>query len=109
MPKVTLNGVTLAESDRTEVVEGNHYFPPESVAKEYLRESDTSTHCPWKGDSSYYSIEVDGASAEDAAERSSEQHPGSRRVLSEQGGDRRLVSRCSRWNWRRKGGEHDKR
>jgi uncharacterized protein (DUF427 family) len=67
MPKVTLNGVTLAESDRTEVVEGNHYFPPESVAKEYLRESDTSTHCPWKGDSSYYSIEVDGASAEDAA------------------------------------------
>jgi uncharacterized protein (DUF427 family) len=67
MPKVTLNGVTLAESDRTEVVEGNYYFPPESVAKEYLRESDTSTHCPWKGDSSYYSIEVDGASAEDAA------------------------------------------
>lgn len=67
MPKVTLNGVTLAESDKTEVVEGNHYFPPQSVNRDYLRESDTTTHCPWKGDSSYYGVEVDGTPVEDAA------------------------------------------
>jgi uncharacterized protein (DUF427 family) len=67
MPKVTLNGVTLADSEHTEVVEGNHYFPPESVNSKYFRESDTQTHCPWKGEASHYSIEVDGSSAEDAA------------------------------------------
>ena len=67
MPKATLNGVTLAESDKTEVVEGNHYFPPQSVNTEYLIGSDTSTHCPWKGDASHYTIQVDGSSVEDAA------------------------------------------
>jgi uncharacterized protein (DUF427 family) len=67
MPKVTLNDVTLAESDKTEVVEGNHYFPPDSVKQEYLRESDASTHCPWKGDASYYTLEVEGEVVEDAA------------------------------------------
>lgn len=67
MPRAMLNGVTLAESDRTEVVEGNHYFPPDSVNKELFRESDTTTHCPWKGDASYLSVEADGVRAEDAA------------------------------------------
>ncbi len=67
MPKAILNGVTLAESGHTEVVEGNHYFPPESVNSEYLRESETQTHCPWKGEASHYNVEVDGSSAEDAA------------------------------------------
>lgn len=67
MPRATLNGVTLAESDSTEVVEGNHYFPPESVNREMFRESGTTTHCPWKGDASYLSVEVDGTVVEEAA------------------------------------------
>jgi uncharacterized protein (DUF427 family) len=67
VPKATLDGVTLAESDHTEVVEGNHYFPPESLNGEYFRESATRTICPWKGEASYYSIEVDGVSVDDAA------------------------------------------
>ena len=57
MPRAMLNGVTLAESDETVVVEGNHYFPPGSVNRELFRESDTTTHCPWKGDASYLSVE----------------------------------------------------
>ena len=60
MPRATLNGVTLAESDLTEVVEGNHYFPPGSVNREAFHESDTRTHCSWKGDAGHLSIEVDG-------------------------------------------------
>lgn len=67
MPKAVLNGVTLAESGSTEVVEGNHYFPPESVNREHFAESETSTHCPWKGDASYYSLTVDGETVEDGA------------------------------------------
>ncbi|MCP2261668.1 Uncharacterized conserved protein, DUF427 family [Streptoalloteichus tenebrarius] len=61
------NGVVLAESDDTVIVEGNHYFPIDSVRREYLVESDTTTFCPWKGEASYYSVVVDGARNEDAA------------------------------------------
>jgi uncharacterized protein (DUF427 family) len=57
----------LAESNDTIVVEGNHYFPPESVKKEFLKESNTHTTCPWKGESSYYDIEVKGEVNKDAA------------------------------------------
>ena len=67
MARATLNGVTLAESMHTEVVEGNHYFPPVSVNRDYLRESGTQTHCPWKGDASYYGVEVGDELVEDAA------------------------------------------
>lgn len=67
MPRATLNGVTLAESDQTEVVEGNHYFPPDSVKRELFRPSETTTHCPWKGDASHMSVEADGHVVEDAA------------------------------------------
>ena len=67
MPRATLNGITLAESDRTEVVEGNHYFPPETVNREHFAGSGTTTHCPWKGDASYLSVEVNGTRIEDAA------------------------------------------
>ncbi|HET7480409.1 MAG TPA: DUF427 domain-containing protein [Rubrobacteraceae bacterium] len=67
MPKTTLNGVTLAESGSTEVVEGNHYFPPDSVNRDHLEESATRTTCPWKGEASYYSLRVDGETVEDAA------------------------------------------
>jgi uncharacterized protein (DUF427 family) len=65
--KATWNGAVLAESNKTVVVEGNHYFPPESVNRQYLQASATHTHCPWKGDASYHSIVVDGETNEDAA------------------------------------------
>ncbi|QBD81565.1 DUF427 domain-containing protein [Ktedonosporobacter rubrisoli] len=67
MPKATWNGTTLAESDKCVVVEGNQYFPPDSVKREYFKTSDTHTTCPWKGLASYYNIEVDGKVNEDAA------------------------------------------
>jgi uncharacterized protein (DUF427 family) len=65
--KATWNGTTIAESDDTVVVESNHYFPIASVKADYLRESDTHSTCPWKGEASYYSIEVDGERNVDAA------------------------------------------
>ncbi len=58
--KAIWNGVVLAESDQTEVVEGNHYFPPGSLKKEYLRESQHHTECSWKGTASYYDVVVGG-------------------------------------------------
>ena len=57
----------LAESDHTIVVEGNHYFPPDSVRSEDLRPSHTHTTCPWKGVASYYDVVVDGEVNKDAA------------------------------------------
>ena len=65
--KALFNDQVIAESDETEVVEGNHYFPPASLKKEYLTESELHTTCPWKGKASYYSLEVDGQTAKDAA------------------------------------------
>ncbi|HZU72418.1 MAG TPA: DUF427 domain-containing protein [Acidimicrobiales bacterium] len=65
--RATWNGAVLAESDRTLVVEGNHYFPREDVRGELLRESQTRTHCPWKGDASYHAVVVEGAVNADAA------------------------------------------
>ena len=61
------NGVLIAESDRTVLVEGNHYFPPEDVAFEFLQRSETSTFCSWKGDASYCDLAVNGERNEDAA------------------------------------------
>ncbi|CAM3835137.1 DUF427 domain-containing protein [Nocardioides zeicaulis] len=65
--KATWNGVTVAESDDTVVVEGNHYFPAGSVREDVLRPSTTHSTCPWKGQASYYSLEVDGKVNPDAA------------------------------------------
>jgi uncharacterized protein (DUF427 family) len=67
MPRATWHGTVLAESDETVVLEGNHYFPPETVRREFLRESPTQTVCPWKGQASYFTVEVDGRSITDAA------------------------------------------
>lgn len=67
MAKAIWNGEVLAESDDTVVVEGNHYFPPESVNTELLTESDTHTRCYWKGTASYYDVVVDGETNRDAA------------------------------------------
>jgi uncharacterized protein (DUF427 family) len=57
----------LAESERFELVEGNVYFPPESLNKKYLKQSPTTTVCPWKGMAQYYTVVVDGAENPDAA------------------------------------------
>ena len=63
----TWNGTILAKSDKTIVVEGNHYFPQESLTKEYLRPSPTHTTCGLKGVASYYTVDVDGEINKDAA------------------------------------------
>ncbi len=65
--KAIWNGRTIAESDTTVVVEGNHYFPADSVVREYLESSDTTTVCPWKGTANYYSVVVAGEENRDAA------------------------------------------
>ncbi|MCK0157780.1 DUF427 domain-containing protein [Cellulophaga sp. F20128] len=65
--KAIWNNQILAESDATVVIEGNHYFPIESIKKEYFKSSDMHTHCPWKGQASYYTLDVDGKTNEDAA------------------------------------------
>ena len=65
--KATWNGAVLAESDDTVVVEGNHYFPPDSVKREHFRESEKHTVCPWKGTASYYDVVVGGETNKDAA------------------------------------------
>lgn len=60
MAKVSWNGAVIAESDRCEVVEGNPYFPPDSLKQEYFQPIDKTTGCPWKGTASYYDIVVNG-------------------------------------------------
>ena len=60
MPKAIWNGAVLAASDHTQILEGNHYFPVDSIKREYFRENENHTVCPWKGTASYYDIEVDG-------------------------------------------------
>ena len=67
MAKAIWNGEVLAESDRGVFVEGNIYFPPDSVKKEFLKRSQTEYTCPWKGKSAYYNIKVDGEVRENAA------------------------------------------
>lgn len=67
MARASWRGALLAESDRTQVVEGNYYFPQESIHREYFKNSGTHTICPWKGIASYYTIEVEGKRNEDAA------------------------------------------
>jgi uncharacterized protein (DUF427 family) len=65
--KAIWNEVTIAESNDTVVVENNHYFPANSIKKEYFKPSDTKSSCPWKGVANYYSIQVDGTRNNDAA------------------------------------------
>lgn len=65
--KAEWNGVVIAESDDTVVVEGNHYFPAGSLRREYFQASDYQTVCGWKGTAHYYSLEADGKQSPDAA------------------------------------------
>ena len=60
MPQAVWKGVVLADSDDTVVVEGNHYFPPDTVNREFFSESTRQTVCPWKGVASYYDVVVSG-------------------------------------------------
>ena len=65
--KAIWNGTTLAESDDTIIVEGNHYFPPESLNPVYFGPSQKHTTCGWKGEASYYDVKVSGQVNQDAA------------------------------------------
>jgi uncharacterized protein (DUF427 family) len=65
--KAIWNNTVIAQSDDTVVVENNHYFPPDSIHREFFKESNTHTHCPWKGQASYYTVEVGGEQNADAA------------------------------------------
>ena len=68
MPTALFNGVVVAEADETVMVEGNHYFPPESINEEFFSETPSyTTNCPWKGTASYYDVEVNGVRAEAVA------------------------------------------
>ncbi len=67
MPRATWNGAVLAESADTVIVDGNHYFPADSLKREYFRESDKQTTCGWKGVASYYDVVVGEAVNRDAA------------------------------------------
>ncbi|MGI8610357.1 MAG: DUF427 domain-containing protein [Candidatus Dormibacteria bacterium] len=67
MVTATWNGKVIAESERTIVIEGNHYFPPADVRSEFLKPVESHTVCPWKGTASYYSLDVDGKENPDAA------------------------------------------
>jgi uncharacterized protein (DUF427 family) len=65
--KAIWNNTVIAQSNETIVIEGNHYFPPQSINKELLKDSITHTYCPWKGEASYYTIEAGGQANKDAA------------------------------------------
>jgi uncharacterized protein (DUF427 family) len=67
MPRAIWNGKVIAETDTFETIEGNIYFPADSVKRELLKPSDTHTVCPWKGTASYYTVAVDGRENRDAA------------------------------------------
>ena len=67
MARATWNSAVLADSNQTQIVEGNHYFPPNSVDQKYLKPSSTHTTCSWKGEASYYDVVVDGKVNKDAA------------------------------------------
>ncbi len=65
--KAIYRKTVIAESDKTVMVDGNHYFPMNSIKKEYLEESDYRTTCPWKGRAHYFHVKVEGKQSQDAA------------------------------------------
>ncbi len=67
MSKAVWKGAVIAESDKTVEVEGNQYFPPQSLHREYFKPSKTTSQCPWKGTAHYYDVEVAGERNADAA------------------------------------------
>ena len=67
MPRAIWNGAVVAETQKFETVEGNVYFPPEAIKREFFKPSETHTTCGWKGEASYYTLEVAGQRNADAA------------------------------------------
>lgn len=67
MARALWNGTVIAESNNTVVVDGNHYFPPESIKREFFGDSSKTTVCGWKGTANYYTVKVDGQENQDAA------------------------------------------
>ncbi|KAK9770241.1 hypothetical protein AB5N19_10979 [Seiridium cardinale] len=65
--KAAVDGTVIADATAYEVVENNIYFPPSAIKSEYFSKTDHSTHCPWKGDASYYTIKVGDKSLDNAA------------------------------------------
>jgi len=65
--KAVWKGEVIAESEKTVVVEGNHYFPPDAINRNYFEESQTTTACPWKGTAHYYTVKAGGEENRDAA------------------------------------------
>ncbi len=65
--KAIWKDTVIAESNATVVIEGNHYFPADSIKRDFFKESDTHSVCPWKGTASYYTLEVEGEENKDAA------------------------------------------
>lgn len=80
MPKAIWNDTVVAESDATVVVEGNHYFPPDSIRWDHLTASESRSTCPWKGEASYYHVEAGGSRSDDAAWSYSEPKPAARQI-----------------------------
>ncbi len=80
MPKAIWNGVVIAESDRCEVVDGNQYFPEDSIASEYFQPSDTTTVCGWKGVANYYTLNVNGETNVDAAWYYADPKPAAKKI-----------------------------
>ncbi|MGQ0501542.1 MAG: DUF427 domain-containing protein [Panacagrimonas sp.] len=78
--KASWNGAVLAQSDDTIVVEGNHYFPPEAIRREYLRPSTHETFCGWKGTARYYDVVVNGETNVQAAWYYPEPMPAAERI-----------------------------
>jgi uncharacterized protein (DUF427 family) len=78
--KAVWNGQVIAESTDTVLVEGNHYFPLEAVNRAFLVPSRTTSVCPWKGTTNYYSLHVDGESNPDAAWYYAQPKPAAARV-----------------------------
>lgn len=67
MVTATWNNQIIAQSNETIVIEGNHYFPPNSIKKDFFKENNDHTTCPWKGQASYYNLEVEGQTNQGAA------------------------------------------
>jgi uncharacterized protein (DUF427 family) len=80
MAKAIWNGKVIAESETTEVVEGNTYFPENSLNREYFRSSSTTSTCPWKGQAKYMSLYIDGQDNPDAAWYYPDPKPAARKI-----------------------------
>lgn len=75
-----INGTVVAESDDTKIIEGNHYFPEDSIRKEHFSPTKMKTICPWKGVASYYTVTVNGVAMENAAWQYKKPFPLARRI-----------------------------